>query len=63
MHSGSETWSLGLNVIGILRRTEGAMARSMCGDKLMIKMSTKYLRQMFDMNETINMLARANSVR
>ena len=59
---GSETWFLGQNEIGILQRFEGAMVRNMCGVKLMDKMSTKNLMQMFDLNETIDQLAKANSV-
>ena len=34
----------------------------MCGVKLMDKKSTKDLMQMLDLNETINQLAKANSV-
>ena len=59
---GSETWSQGQNDIGILQRTERAMARYMCGVKLMDKKSTKGLMQMLDLNETMEQLAKANSV-
>ena len=45
---GSETWCLGQHEIGILKRTERAMVRSMCGVKLMDKKSTKYLIKMFN---------------
>ena len=35
----------------------------MCGVKLMDKKSTKHPMQMLDLNETIDQLAKANSVR
>ena len=63
MHYGSETWCLCLNEIGIMQRTERAMVGSMCGVKLADKKLTKDLMQMLDMNETIDQLANANSVR
>ena len=50
---GSETWSLGLNDIAILLRTERAIVRNICGVKLMEKKSTKDLLQMLNLNETI----------
>ena len=59
---GSETWSLGQNEIGILKRTERAMVRNMCGVKLMDKKLTKDPMQILDLNETIDQLAKANSV-
>ena len=55
---GSETWSLGLNEIGILQRTEKAMVRNMCGVKLIDKKSTRDILQMLDLNETIDQLAK-----
>ena len=63
MHYGSKTWCLGQNEIGILQRTEGTMVRNMCGMKLICKMSTEDLMLMLDLNETMDQLARANSVR
>ena len=36
--------------------------RSMCGVKLVDKKSTKDIMQMLDLNETIDQLAKANSV-
>ena len=59
---GSETWCLGQNEIGILQGTERAMVRRMFGVKIVDKKLTKYLMQMLDMNETID-LAKANCVR
>ena len=37
--------------------------RNVCGVKLMDKKSTRDLMQMLDLNETIDQLAKANSVR
>ena len=59
----NETWFIGQNEIVNLQRTERAMVRSMCGVKLMDKKSTKDLKQMLYLNETIDQLAKANSVR
>ena len=59
---GNVTWCLGQNEIGIRQRTERAMVRSMCGVKLMDKKSTKDLMHMLDLNETIDQLARVNSI-
>ena len=60
---GSETWCLGQNKIGILQRTEISMVRSMCGVKLVAKTFTEDLMQMVDLNETMDQLAMANSLR
>ena len=60
---GSETWCLGQNEIGILQITERAMVRSMCGVKLVDKKSTKDLMLLLDLNESMDQLVRANSVR
>ena len=62
MLHGSKTWCLSQNEIGILQRTERPMVRNMCGVKLMDKKLTKDLMQMLDLNETIDQLAKANSV-
>ena len=59
---GSGTWCLGQNEIGILQTTERAMMKSMSGVKLMDKKSTKDLIEMLDLNETMDQLAKANSV-
>ena len=60
---GSETWSLGQNDIGILQIAEGAMVRSMCRLKVIDKKSTKDLKQMLHLNETMDQLAKVNCVR
>ena len=57
-HSG-----LGQNEIGILQRTERDIVRNMCVIKLIDKKSTRDLIQKDDLNETIDQLAKANSVR
>ena len=59
----SETWCLSQNEIGISKRTETAMDINMCGVKLVCMKLTKDLMQMLDLNETIDQLAKANSVR
>ena len=59
----SETWPLGLNEIGILQRAERCMVRNMCADKLIDRKSTNDLMQALDLNESIDQLAKANSVR
>ena len=48
---GSETWCLSENEKAILRRTERAMARAMCGTRLMEKKRTKDLMEMFGLKE------------
>ena len=47
---------------GILQRTERAMVRNMGGVKLVDNKFKKYLMQMLDLYETIDQLAKANSV-
>ena len=47
---------------GILQRTDRAMVRNMCGLKLMDRKLTIDLMQMLDLNETMDQLAKANSV-
>ena len=60
---GSETWCLRENEMAILRRTERAMVRAMCGVKLMDKKNTEELMCMLGIEETLDRLARANGVR
>ena len=61
--NGSVTWCLGQNEIGILQRTERAMVISMCVVTLVQKKLTKDLMQMLALNETMDKLAKSNSVR
>ena len=63
MSYGSETWCLRENEIAILRRTERAMVRAMCGAKLMGKKRTEDLMEMLGLKETAVQMAKANGVR
>ena len=60
---GGETWCLRENEMAILRSTERAMVRAMCGAKLMKKKRTKDLMEMLGLKETAVQLAKANGVR
>nr|XP_006819333.1 PREDICTED: uncharacterized protein LOC100372979 [Saccoglossus kowalevskii] len=51
---GSETWCLSENELGILRRTERAMVRVMCGVKLMDRKITEDLMQMLGLKEAVD---------
>ena len=62
MSYDSLTWCLGQNKIEILQKNHGVLVRSMCGVKLVDKKWVNDLMQMLDLNETIDQLARANSV-
>ena len=55
---GSETWCLKENEKAILRRTERAMVRAMCGQKVVDRKT-----DMLGLKETIDRLATANEVR
>ena len=59
---GSETWCLRENEMAILRRTERAMVRAMCGAKLMER-RTEDLMEMLGLKETVVQMAKANGVR
>ena len=50
---GSETWCLRENEMAILRRTERAMVRALCGAKLMDKKRTEHLMDMLGLKETV----------
>ena len=60
---GSETWCLRENEMAILRRTERAMVRAMCGAKVMEKKRTEDLMEMLGLKETVVQMAKANGVR
>ena len=47
----------------ILRRTERAMVRSMCGIKLVDRKNTEELMKMLGLKETLDKMATANGVR
>ena len=60
---GSETWCLRENEMAILRRTERAMVRAMCGAKLMEKKRTEDLMEMLGLKETMVQMPKTNGVR
>ena len=60
---GSETWCLKENEKAILRRTERAMVRAMCGQKVVDRETTKKQMDMLGLKETIDRLATANEIR
>ena len=60
---GSETWCLKESKMGILRRTERAMVRSMCGVKLVDRKNMEELMEMLGFKKTLNRMAKANEVR
>ena len=59
----SESWCLREKELEIMRRTERAMIRAMCGVKLMDRRNTEQLMDMLGLNETLDKLAKANAVR
>ena len=59
----SETWCLRENELEMLKRTERAMVRAMCGVKLMDKKNSDALMNMLGLEETLEKLAKANGVR
>ena len=60
MLHGSETWCLRENEMVILRRTERAMVRSMCGVKQVDRKNTEELMKMLGLKETLDRMAKAN---
>ena len=58
---GSETWCLKENEKAILRRTERAMVRTMCGQKVVDRKTTEQM-DMLGLKETIDRLATANGI-
>ena len=60
---GGETWGLRENEMAILRRTERAMVRAMCGAKLIEKKRTEDLMEMLGLKETAVQMAKANGGR
>ena len=60
---GSETWYLNENEKAILRRTERAMVRAMCGQKVVDRKTTEEQMDMLGLKETTDQLAIANEVR
>ena len=60
---GSETWCLKENEKAVLRRTERAMVRAMCGQKVVDWKTTEEQMVMLGLKEIIERLATANGVR
>ena len=60
---GSEAWYLKKSEMGILRRTERSVMKAMCGVQLNDRKRSTDLMFMLGLNETIDQLAMANSVR
>ena len=60
---GSEAWCLKENLKAILRRTQKAMARAMCYQKVLDKKKTAEQMDILGLRETIDRLATANGVR
>ena len=63
MFYGSETWCLREIDMAVLRRTERAMVRSMCGVKLVDSKKMEELMEMLGLKETLDRMAKANGVR
>ena len=59
---GSETWCLKENKKAILRRTERALLRAMCGQKVVDRKTTEEQMDMLGLKGTIDRLATANKV-
>ena len=60
---GSETCCLKENEKAFLRRTERAIVRAMCGQKMVDRKTTEEQMDMLELKETIDRLATANGVR
>ena len=63
MWYGSETWCLRETEMAILRRTERAMVRSMCGVKLVDIKKREDLVKVLGLKETLDRMAKANGAR
>ena len=59
----SEGWCLKENEKAILRRTERAMVRAMCGQKVVHRKTTEEQIDLLKLKETIDRLKTANGVR
>ena len=60
---GSEAWCLKENEKAILRRTERAMVRAVCGQKVVDRETTEEQMDMLGLKKTIDRSATANGVR
>ena len=61
MLHGSEAWCL--KEIGILRRTDRAIIRAMCGVKLLDQRNSEELMDMLGVKESLHRMAKASSMR
>ena len=59
----SEAWCLREKEMTILRRTERAMIRAMCGVKLLDRRNSEKLMDMLSIKESLDRMAKASSVR
>ena len=60
---GSEAWCLREKEMAILRRTESAMIRAMCGGKLQDRRNSEELIDMLGIKESLDRMAKASSMR
>ena len=60
---GSEAWCLRENEMAILRITERAMIRAMCGVKLSDRRNSEELMDMLEITESLDRMAKASSMR
>ena len=60
---GSEAWCLREKEMAILRRTERAMIRTMCGVKLLDRRNNEELKDMLGMKESLDRMAKVSSIR
>ena len=60
---GSETWCLKENKKAMLRRTERAMVRAMCGQKVVDRKTTEEQMDVLGLRKTIDQIVRANGFR
>ena len=60
---GSEAWCLREKEMAILRRTERAMIRAICGVKLLDRRNSEELMDMLGIKESLDRMAKASSMR
>ena len=60
---GSEAWWLRKKVMAILRRTERAMIRAMCGVKQLDRRNSEELMDMLGIKESLDRMAKASRMR
>ena len=59
---GSDTWFLRKNEFAILKRTEKALIRAMCGVTSIEKRSSKKFMKLLGLEETLERQAKANVI-